>query len=207
MFNLSPKDNMFFDYFIKYGEIATEGAEILKKLTNDLSDAEVKLREIEEVEHKGDKLLHDIMQALNKTFITPIDREDIYEIAKALDDIVDCIEATASRFIMFNVTETREYAKVLSDLILQSCMEVTKLMKAFKTMKKSQNIMASILEINRMEDQGDNDFRAAVRALFTSDVPTLEVIKWREIYEFLEQTLDACEDVSDIVEGVVMKHA
>jgi uncharacterized protein len=207
MFNLSPKDDKFFDYFVQYGEIATEAAEILKSLINNLKDSETKLREIEEVEHKGDKLLHDIMEALNKTFITPIDREDIYEIAKALDDIVDYIEATASRFIMFNVTETREAAKVLAELILQSCKEVKKLMQAFKTMKKSQNIIASIIEINRMEDQGDNDFRVAVRALFTSDIPTLEVIKWREIYEFLEQTLDACEDVSDIVEGVIMKHA
>lgn len=207
MFNLSPKEDKFFDYFIQFGETATEAAEILKNLTNDLREAEIKFREIEEVEHKGDKLLHEIMEALNKTFITPIDREDIYEIAKALDDIVDNIEATASRFIMFNVTETREAAKVLAELILQSCKEVTKLMKAFKTMKKSQNVITSIIEINRMEDQGDNDFRVAVRALFTSDIPTLEVIKWREIYEFYEQTLDACEDVSDIVEGVVMKHA
>jgi uncharacterized protein Yka (UPF0111/DUF47 family) len=147
------------------------------------------------------------MEALNKTFLTPIDREDIYEIARALDDVVDLIEATASRFVMFNITESREYAKVLADMISQCCKEIIKLMTAMKTMKKTQPLTASIIEINRLEDQGDNDFRIAVRALFTSNEPTIEVIKWREIYDFFEQTLDACEDVSDIVEGVVMKHA
>jgi uncharacterized protein len=207
MFNLSPKDDKFFDYFIEYGKIIFEASEILKTLTSDLSDVEVKFRVIEEIEHKGDKLLHDIMESLNKTFITPIDREDIYEIAKALDDIVDLIEATASRYVMFNVNETKDHAKVLAEMIYQSCKEMIKLMKALKTMKKTQNLSASIIEINRLEDQGDDDFKAAVRALFTSDIPTIEVIKWREIYEFYEQTLDACEDAADIVEGVVMKHA
>ena len=207
MFNLSPKDDKFFDYFIEYGEIIFEASAVLKELTSDLSDIEVKFKAIEDIEHKGDKLLHNIMEALNKNFITPIDREDIYEIAKALDDIVDSIEATASRYIMFNVTETKEHAKVLADMIFQSCKEMIKLMSALKTMKKVNVLTASIIEINRLEDQGDNDFKVAVRALFTSDIPTIEVIKWREIYEFYEQTLDACEDVADIVEGVVMKHA
>ena len=207
MFNLSPKNDKFFDYFIEYGEIIFEASEVLKSLTSDLIDIEVKFSVIEEIEHKGDRLLHDIMESLNKTFITPIDREDIYEIAKALDDVVDLIEATASRYVMFNVTETKEHAKGLAEIIFQCCKEMIKLMKALKTMKKTQNLSASIIEINRLEDQGDNDFKAAVRALFTSDIPTIEVIKWREIYEFYEQTLDACEDVADIVEGIVMKHA
>lgn len=207
MFNLSPKDDKFFDYFIKFGGIAFEASEILKDLVNDVSSAEVKFRAIEEKEHEGDKLLHDIMEALNKTFITPIDREDIYEIAKALDDIVDEIETVASRFVIFNVTKTTDQSKVLADMINQACKEIIKLMTALKTMKNTQNLSKSIIEINRLEDQGDSDFRKAVRELFTSEIPTLEVIKWREIYELFEKTLDACEDLANIVEGVVMKHA
>lgn len=207
MFNLSPKDDRFYDYFIEYGKIVFEASEVLKSLAGNPDNADVKFREIEEIEHKGDKLLHDIMEALNKTFITPIDREDIYAIAKALDDIVDYIEATASRFVIFNVTKTTENAKVLADMINQSCKEVIKLMNSLKTMKNTRLISESIIEINRLEDQGDSDFRVAVRTLFTSDIPTLEVIKWREIYEFFEQTLDSCEDVANLVEGVVMKHA
>lgn len=207
MFNLSPKDDKFFDFFIKFGEIAFEASEMLKELTVNTSNSDAKFKAIEEKEHEGDKQLHDIMEALNKTFITPIDREDVYSIAKALDDIVDDIEAVASRFVMFNVKESRDHAKVLADMISQACKEIIKLMTALKTMKNTQNISKSIIEINRLEDQGDQDFRVAVRALFTSEVPTIEVIKWREIYELFEQTLDACEDVANLVEGVVMKHA
>lgn len=207
MFSLSPKDDKFYDYFIKFGEIACEAAVLLKDLTANVSDAEVIFKKIEDKEHDGDKQLHDIMEDLNRTFITPIDREDVYSIAKALDDIVDDIEAVASRFVIFNVTSVTDHARVLADMIAQSCQEVIKLMIAMKTIKNTQNLSKSIIEINRLEDQGDRDFRVAVRSLFTSDVPTLEVIKWREIYELFEQTLDACEDLANIVEGVVMKHA
>ena len=207
MFNLSPKEDKFFDYFVEFGEIAYEASQMLKNLTCNLENAEVKFREIEEIEHRGDKQLHDIMEALNKTFITPIDREDIYAIAKGLDDIVDFIEATASRFILFNVTEATDNAKVISDLVIQSCKEVITLMRELKRMKNNKKLTTSIIEINRLEDQGDSDFRVAVRTLFTSDVPTIEVIKWREIYENFESILDACEDIADLVEGVVMKHA
>lgn len=207
MFSLSPKDDKFFDYFIRFGEIAFKASEILMELTSDVKEAETFFKRIETLEHDGDKLLHDIMEALNKTFITPIDREDIYSIAKALDDIVDCIEAVSSRFIMFNVKESSDHARVLANMISQSCREMIKLMEALKTMRNTQLISASIIEINRLEDQGDHDFRVAVRSLFGPDIKPIEVIKWREIYELFEQTLDACEDVANIVEGVVMKHA
>ena len=207
MFSLSPKEDKFYDYFIEFSEIAFSASEILMSLSDNPQNADVKFREIEDMEHRGDKQLHIIMEALNKTFITPIDREDIYAIAKALDDVVDFIEATASRFVIFNVTKTTEHAIILADMISQSCKEVIKLMQALKTMKNTKAISSSIIEINRLEDQGDSHFRVAVKSLFTSDIPTIEVIKWREIYEFYEQTLDACEDVANLVEGVVMKHA
>ena len=207
MFNLLPKEDKFFGYFDEFGAIAYEASILLKNLTNNLENADIKFREIEEVEHKGDKQLHKIMESLNKSFITPIDREDIYAIAKGMDDIVDLIEATASRFILFNVTKSTDNAKVLADMITQSCKEVITLMKELRNMKSNKKLTASIIEINRLEDQGDSDFRVAVRTLFTSDIPTIEVIKWREIYEFFEQTLDACEDIADLVDGVVMKHA
>jgi predicted phosphate transport protein (TIGR00153 family) len=207
MFNLSPKEVKFFVFFDEFGKIVSEATEMLKRFTYNLENPEVKFREIEEIEHRGDRLLHDIMEALNKTYLTPFDREDIYAIAKALDDIVDFVEATASRFILFNVNEVNEYAKVLADKIAQSGNEVITLMKELRNMKNNKKLTASIIEINKLEDLGDSDFRVAVRSLFTSQVPDIEVIKWREIYEFYEQTLDACEDLADIVEGVVMKHA
>lgn len=207
MFSLSPREERFYVYFDEFGKIVCEATAMLKSFIGNLENAEVKFREVEEIEHRGDKLLHDIMEALNKTYLTPFDREDIYAIAKGMDDIVDFVEATASRFVLFNVTEANEHAKVLAEKIAQCGEEVITLMKELRNMKSNKKLSASIIKINKLEDLGDSDFRLAVRLLFTSDVPELEVIKWREIYELFEQTLDACEDIADMVEGVVMKHA
>jgi predicted phosphate transport protein (TIGR00153 family) len=207
MFSLSPKEDKFFDYFIDFSKIAFEASQVLMKLAADVSNADSDFKAIEDLEHKGDKQLHDIMEALNKTFITPIDREDVYAIAKSLDDIVDNIEAVASRYVLFNVKKPDDHARVLADMISQACKEIIKLMAAMKNMKNTKELSTSIIEINRLEDQGDSDFRVAVRSLFTNEVPTIEIIKWREIYELYENTLDACEDLANIIEGVVMKHA
>lgn len=207
MFNLSPREEKFFVFFDEYGKIVSEATELLKNFTNNLENPEIKYRGIEEIEHRGDKQLHDIMEALNKTYLTPFDREDIYAIAKGLDDIVDFVEAAASRFILFNITQANDHAKILADKVAKSGKEIITLMKELRNMKNNKKLTQSIIEINRLEDLGDEDFRVAVRALFTSNVPDIEIIKWREIYELLEQTLDACEDIADIVEGIVMKHA
>lgn len=207
MFNLSPKEEKFFIFFNEFSKIVSDATNMLLNFTENLENAEIKFREIEEIEHRGDKQLHDIMQALNKTYLTPFDREDIYAIARGLDDIVDCVEASASKFLLFNVTETTDHARKLSNKIVESGKEVITLMKELKNVKGNKNLSNSIIKINRLEDEGDSDFREAVKSLFITEVPPIEVIKWREIYENLEQTLDACEDLADIIEGVVMKHA
>jgi hypothetical protein len=207
MFNLSPKNDKFFDMFISFSEITTQAAEKFKIFAEDPSDSEEKFQQIKNLEHDGDEKLHEMFKELNNSFITPIDREDIYAIGKALDDILDFIEATASRFVMFNITKPQPHAVTFADLVLQSCIEITGLMKELKHMKKTQEIMRKIVEINRLENVGDVTFRKAIREMFDNPPSTLEVIVWKEIYECLEDTVDACEDVANIIEGVVMKHA
>jgi predicted phosphate transport protein (TIGR00153 family) len=207
MSRLTPKEDKFYDLFISSAHIIYEASVMLRDLIKNLDNAEAKVKEIEEMEHKGDKQVHDILEQLNKTFITPIDREDIYAIAKQLDDILDAIEATAHRFIMFNIKTSEKDAIKLSEMIVNSCKEVINLMEELKNMKKSKKLSEKIIEINRIEDDGDKIFRTAITSLFNGQTPTLEVIKWREIYDFIEQTLDACEEVANTVEGVVMKHA
>lgn len=207
MFNLSPKEDKFFDLFEEFSNIIYDASVKLRDLLDNLDSAEEKYKHIEDREHDGDKLLHDILSELNRSFITPIDREDIYSIAKSMDDILDLIEATASRFVLFNVDKASSYAFTVGDLIVSSCKELIKLMKDFRNMKSSKILAPCIIEINRLEDEGDTAFRVAVRSLFDGNTPALDVIKWREIYEHFEDTLDACEDIANIVEGVVMKHA
>ena len=207
MFNINQKEDKFYSLFCETSKIINEISEKLGLFMGDLTDAETLLKDFEALEHKGDRQMHLIMAELNKSFITPIDREDIYMIAKVMDDIIDLIESAANRFVMFNVKEATPHAKKMAALILESSKELICLMEELKSMKKSTILNKKIIEINRIEDEGDTEFRVAVTQLFKGDVDTLEVIKWREIYEKLEKVLDAFEDVADTIEGVVMKHA
>lgn len=208
MFNLSPKNDKFFDMFIEFSELIYSGALKLKEFTTDLSNPDEKFQAIKDIEHNGDDKLHEIFQDLNNSFITPIDREDIHMIGKAMDDVLDFIESTASRFVMFNVSGASPAGvNTFADIIVQSTKEMTGLMTELKKMKKSKEITNRIVEINRLENVGDVTFRKAVRELFSEQTSTLNVLIWKEIYECLENIVDACEDVANIVEGVVMKHA
>ena len=207
MFNLTPKEDKFFELFRATAKIACEGSEMLVEFIRDEVFSEEKLKEIKEIEHAGDKIQHQILEQLNKTFITPFDREDIYFIAKSMDDIIDCIEYTASRFIMLNVEKPTVQAQELADLIVVCCKEVTYIMEQLKNMKNNKILAKKIIEVNRLEEEGDKLSRKAIKDLFRSELPVLDIIKWREIYEALENALDACEDVANAVEGVVMKNA
>ncbi|SMC28709.1 hypothetical protein SAMN02745134_03628 [Clostridium acidisoli DSM 12555] len=207
MFSLSPKDNKFFDLFIENAHTIYETALLFEDYVKDTTCMDEKLAEIKNFEKLCDNQQHNILNELNKTFITPFDREDIYSISKKMDDIVDFIEASASRFVMFNVTSIKEEIIDLVDLVVKSCENVIKLMEQFKDMRNNDKLTEIIIEINKIEEQGDLIFRKAVRQLFVADIPVLDVIKWREIYQYVENTLDACESVANIIEGVAMKNA
>lgn len=207
MFSLSPKDNKFFDLFIENAHTIYETALLFEDYVKDTTCMDEKLAEIKNFEKLCDNQQHNILNELNKTFITPFDREDIYSISKKMDDIVDYIEASASRFVMFNVTSIKEEIIDLVDLVVKSCENVIKLMEQFKDMRNNDKLTEIIIEINKIEEQGDLIFRKAVRQLFVADIPVLDVIKWREIYQYVENTLDACESVANIIEGVAMKNA
>lgn len=207
MFSLTPKEDKFYDYFIDIAKIAQRASNMLVEFIKDLDNSEENHKKLKEIEHEGDKKQHEILQQLNKTFITPFDREDIYLIAKDMDDVIDLIEATASRFVMLNVNNCTEEAEMLSRMIVKCCEELINLMEELKNMKTSKKLRNNIIEINRIEEEGDRVSRKAIRDLFRSNTEVIEIIKWREIYQYLEDTLDACEDVANVVEGVVMKNA
>lgn len=207
MFRITRKEGIFFDMFAETVQKSYDAAILLLDLMKNYTDVINKVKEIEEVEHESDKYVHKILAQLNKSFITPIDREDIYLIAKELDNITDDIEATAHRFKMFNVKDIKEDAIKLVEMIVLCTKELKEIMIEMNNMKRSKTLKDKIIEVNRIEDDGDNIFRAAITNLFINEKDAIEVIKWKEIYEYLENTLDACEDVANIIEGVVMKHA
>lgn len=207
MFRITPKEEIFFTLFVETTEASCRAAEKLEALMCNYTNIDESIKEIEKIEHECDHYVHRIFEQLNKSFITPIDREDIHLIAKELDNITDAIESTAHRFRMLNVREIREDAKKLAKLIVECTRELRDVMSELKNMRRSVCLRAKIIEINRLENEGDDIFRNAITELFASSQDPMEVIKWKEIYEYLENTLDACEDVANTSEGVIMKNA
>jgi len=201
------RDNKFFSLFDQAAANIAEAARQLRNITADPGRSEELTQSLEALEHKGDELTHDILAELNRAFITPIDREDIFQIAKEMDTVIDTIEATAHRFVMLNITSTTTEAQELAAMIIASADELVKMMKDLPRIKQiaCQNIC--VIEINRIEDDGDKLYRRVVKNLYTGTVDALTAIRWREIYDHLEDTLDALEDVANVVEGIAMKHA
>ncbi len=207
MFRITPKEEKFFDYFIETCEIICKAASLLDDLTTNYVNVNEKISNIEETEHACDSNVHKILNELNQSFITPIDREDIFTIAKELDNITDDIETAAHRFSMYNVKSVKPEAVTMTKLIVRATSELKKVMIEMKNMKKSKQLQNKIIEVNNVEDEADTIFRDAMANLFITEHDAVEVIKWKEIFELLENTIDACEDVANIVEGVVMKNA
>jgi len=207
MFRMTQRETAFFDVFETASEIAYQSAVILQDLVLHYDDPDAKIKALEEKEREGDQQVHAMMDRLNRSFITPIDREDLFLISKELDNITDAIESTAHLFTMFDVQSVRGDAKAFVKLIVEATAEVHAVTKEMRRFKKSGDLKAKVIEVNRLENEGDRLHRRAVHALFTQEKDPLEVMKWREVFQNMENALDSCEHVANIILGVVMKHA
>jgi uncharacterized protein len=207
IFRVSKSEAVYYDLFINFANKAYYAAQLLDELINDYTDIQTKVEKISCQEHECDKFVHEIMHKLNTSFVTPLDREDIERIGHVMDNVVDGIEAAAQCFTMYNVTTIKEEAKEMSKLIVRCTAELQMLMVELKRMKKSKTLQKLIIEINSIENEGDDIYRNALYALFQKEAEAKEIIKWKDMFELLENTIDACEDVANIVEGVVMKNA
>jgi uncharacterized protein len=205
MFGLFPKEEKFFTMFKEMTQNIIDGAQLLKEMLDDYTDPLAKQRKIKEVEHKGDHLTHEIIKKLNKSFITPLDREDIYALSAALDDILDLIDASSQRFIMYNVEKPTPEAKELAFLILKGCQTVAKAVAHLGG--KFEHIAEHCVEVNALENEADRVCRDAISRLFDEEKDPIQLIKWKEIYETLERATDKCEDAANILESVVVKNA
>ena len=206
MFGLIPKEEKFFVLFKEMTANIVEGAQLLKDMMDNYDqDPAVFQRKIKDVEHKGDAQTHEIIKKLNKSFVTPLDREDIYALSAALDDILDLIDASAQRFIMYNVEKPTPEAKELAFLILQGARAVGKAVSHLGG--KFEQIYDHCVEVNAIENEADRVCREAISRLFDEEKDPIQLIKWKDIYETLERATDKCEDAANILESVVVKNA
>lgn len=203
MFRLIPREEKFFEFFEKAANNILEGAKVLVQMTDERgADFQERWKRLEDLEHVGDKITHQIIRKLNRTFITPIDREDIHSLAVALDDVMDLIEASAARMSLYKIKQPTEEARKLAQVILKSAEEIV---KAVSNLERLDNVMEHCIEINRLENMADEISREAIADLFDKGHDPMDVIKWKEIYETMEMTTDGCEDVANIVESVALK--
>jgi uncharacterized protein len=203
-FKLLPKEERFYDDFVALAEEIRRGASILEEMLAPEQPLWDKADEIKEVEHKCDFLTHEIIQRLHRTFVTPLDREDIHSLARSLDDVMDAIDASATILRLYSIDAVRPGARELAHLVRESAEQVVLAMKA---LEKRKGVAERAVEINRLENEADRAHQAAVRALFKDEKDAVAIIKWKEIFDFLEQATDRCEDVANVLEGVVVKHA
>ncbi|KHJ37053.1 putative pit accessory protein [Pedobacter glucosidilyticus] len=203
-----PKDRKFFPLFEKASANLIDMANQLEALVNSPeASREPYYKSIENLEHKGDEITHQIYLELSKTFITPFDREDIHALASALDDIADYIHGSANRMLLYNVTEMTEPIKKLADLVKQGCVDVEKAVKELKNLKNIRVITDSCVRINSIENQADYVFDKAVGDLFDYEDDAKTIIKYKEVLSALETATDMCEDVANVLESILVKNA
>ncbi|MBQ7478480.1 MAG: DUF47 domain-containing protein [Selenomonadaceae bacterium] len=208
MFNFAHKDNEFFDLFVESARYFYQGALMLDEVMLDYSKASDKVKDIIDLEHEADEVNDRIIDKLNMTFITPIDREDIYALANGLDDGVDNLQGTLQRIVMYRTGEALDGAVSLTKLLIESTEEIIKAFSLLKNIKKNQvQILEATHKIEMLESEGDRIYRHEVAYLFDQATDPIELIKWKDILENLEDTLDHCEKISDMIRGVVMKYA
>jgi predicted phosphate transport protein (TIGR00153 family) len=203
MFRLLPTEPKFFALFEAQAATVLEGSRALQELARNFDHVEEKARKIKELETKGDQITHDLIDKLNRTFITPFDREDIHALASALDDVLDNIEGVASRFALFKVQRLTPETMALIDIIEKACQMIH---EAVKNLRNFERIKEYCIEINKLENDADLISRNMTARLFEDAADFRELIKWKELYGRLEATTDDCEDVANILEGIVVKN-
>ncbi len=205
MFRLLPKEEKYFELFNRVVSHLNECAQRQQRLFDDFENRVEYADQIKQIEHICDELTHDIVKRLNQTFITPIDREDIHALATGLDDVVDAIDYTARRVILYRVSESTEHARKMSDVLVRLA---AKLEDAVKSLEHDgQRVLQDCVAIHTLENEGDTYHHEAVGKLFAEEKDPITILKMKEIYEKMERAIDKCEDVSNILEAIVLKNA
>jgi uncharacterized protein len=200
----APQDRAFFDLFEEATGNLVRAAELLDEMLGHFPDRKDLAREIKAVENDGDRVTHDILYRLNNTFVTPIDREDIIQLASALDDVIDLTEEAADLLVLYKIEAPMDQAQALAGILLDACRQIA---KGMPRLRSFEAISHFVVEIHRLENEGDRVSREAVASLFENGIDPMVVIRWKDVFDRLEGAIDATERVADVLESVVIKNS
>jgi len=205
-FSIFPRNGRFYDLFADAAQLLIRGSEMTCDLLAHFENVDMKTKRIQELEDEADNVTHTIYTLMNQTFVTPLDREDIAALAQRMDDVMDYLEGTTTSIQMYGIDTPTDAARGLADLARLQCVQIGKAIDVLRHRRKLRDILALTREINRLENEGDQLYLRATAELFDGERSVVDIIKWREIYEQLEEALDSCEDVANILEAIVLKH-
>jgi predicted phosphate transport protein (TIGR00153 family) len=206
MFNLLPKDTVFFDLFEGLATHAVSSSEHLRKMVAAWPKIEDEVQRIRQEEHEADDLAHQALDRLDRTFITPFDREDIHTLVNELDNVVDMVDALAKRFTLYHVKGIDPGFLRQTEVLVRATVTVAEAVKRLRKSRKLSELSDKLIEIHRLESEGDDNHHEAMSNLFAGNLEPLEVIKWKEFYEYVENAIDGCEDVGNTLERIVLKN-
>jgi len=199
----------YFDTFVRLVEHSCKAAELLNDIMNSYNADQLreKMAEMHEIEHFGDTERHAMIRRLSREFITPIEREDIMSLADAIDDVTDTIEDVLLRLYMFNIRSIKEYAKKMAEIIVKCCKALKQALAEFRDFQKSKTLHDFIVEVNVLEEEGDRLYTEAVRDLYVNSKNVVEIMAWDQTYDYLENCCDACEEVANVIEYIILKNS
>lgn len=203
------KGDDYFDTFVKLVEYSCKAADLLNDIMNNFNADQLreKMNEMHEIEHGGDTERHAMIRRLSREFITPIDREDIMSLADAIDDVTDTIEDVLLRLYMFNIRSVKDHAKKMSGIIVRCCNALKQAVEEFRSFQKSKVLHDLVVEVNVLEEEGDRLYTDAVRHLYVNSKNVVEIMAWDQTYDYLENCCDACEEVANVIEYIVLKNS
>jgi uncharacterized protein len=207
MFKFTPNRTEFFGFFEQAAELTVQAARIFNDLMGNFEAVRERAEEIHALEHQVDDIVHRTMALLHHSFITPLDRGDIRQLIHGLDNIIDSINAAVSRIHLYQIDSVLDEAKPLAGVLVEATVAVQTAVSQLRNLRKSNDIVSNCIRINQLENQGDEVYRKGLVNLFKSGIEPLDVIKWKEILEYIEGATDCCEEVADIVEGIYMENA
>lgn len=206
MFSIIPRETAFFDLFEKAATIVHDASQAYATVVRDYSRRDEQISRIRQFEHDGDEVVHRTLEKLDTTFITPFDREDIHELMKLMDDVIDEIDAASKRFTLYQIHEPTPWIIKQTEILVRSSMLVGEAIKKLRNLRRPNGLQQKLVEIHLLENMGDENNHSAVAELYATTKDPILAMKWKEIYDLTERAIDRCEDIANTIEAIVLKN-